>query len=252
VNEETSNSLSEYDYAKSSDSYAPEDSKMRDENSIGEERKIIKTANLNIGVNDYYEAKEKVEEIIQSFIAYISQENERNSSNSIRNTLTIRVEQEKFDGLLQALEAEADKVESKTTNANDVTEEFIDMESRLENKKKVEEQYRTLLERADTIEDILRVNEHLRRLREEIEATEGRLKYLSDQSAMSTITLYMHQDYDKISYGFLYKVKNAFSGGWEGLLGFIIAFLYIWPIWGTALIILGIIKVTQKKKHHRK
>jgi len=49
--------------------------------------------------------------------------------------------------------------------------------------------------------------------------------------------LYIHEDYDTVSYGFFHKVGDALDGGWQGLLGFLIGLLYIWPF----LIILGVI-----------
>ncbi|MCD4792630.1 MAG: DUF4349 domain-containing protein [Bacteroidales bacterium] len=201
------------------------------------EKKIIKTADISFGVSDYNKSKPNINKIIAKHKGYITSESENNSSYSISNTIIIRVPAENFEKLLTDLEGEAEDFESKNINTSDVTEEYIDILTRLENKKKVEAQYIELLKKARTIAEILEVNEHIRRLREEIEAKEGRLKYLKNQVGLSTVTVYVHQDYDTVSYGFMHKVGDALGGGWEGFLGFIIGLLYIWPL----LIIIAVI-----------
>ncbi len=194
------------------------------------EKKIIKTAEIRYGVSDYKKSKLNIEKIVKKNKGYVSSENESNNSYSISNTLIIRVPKENFDSLLTALEGEAQKFESKSISSQDVTEEYVDILKRLENKKKVEAQYIELLKKAKKISEILEVNEHIRKLREEIEAKEGRLRYLKSQVGFSTITLNIHQDFDTVSYGFLHKIGNALEGGWKGLLMFFIGLLYIWPL----------------------
>lgn len=214
------------------------------EESINIEKKIIKTATINFGVSDYKKSRVNIESIISKHKGYSASENEYNSTYDISNTIVIRVPAENFLQLLADLEGEADEFESKSINTSDVTEEYIDILKRLENKKKVEAQYIELLKKARTIAEILEVNEHIRLLREEIEAKEGRLKYLKNQVGLSTITLYIHQDYGTVSYGFFHKVSDALGGGWEGFLGFIIGLLYIWPL----LIIAGLVFIFVRRR----
>jgi len=219
-------------------SYSPDDTETivtlnkpeETDETVNIEKKIIKTANISFGVSDYKTSKSNIDTIISVHKAYIASENEYNSEYSISNTIVIRVPAENFEKLLASLEGEAEQFESKSINTSDVTEEYVDIIKRLENKKKVEAQYNELLKKARTIAEILEVNEHIRVLREEIEAKEGRLKYLKNQVGLSTITLYMHEDYGTVSYGFFHKVTDALGGGWEGFLGFIIGLLYIWPL----------------------
>ncbi len=215
------------------------------------EKKIIKTAEVSFGVSDYKKTKSRIEKIIKKYKGFVLQENESNNSYSIGNSIVIRVPFQNFDSLLNSLEGEADKFESKTINLNDVTEEFIDIEKRLENKRKVEAQYLEILKKAYTITDILEVNEHIRVIREEIEAKEGRLKYLSNQVGLSTITLYIHQDYDTVSYGFFHKIGEALGGGWNGFLAFLVGIIYLWPLLliGFALFFILRSSIRRRKKN---
>jgi len=124
-------------------------------------KKIIKTASINFGVSDYKKSKENISKIISKHKGYVSSENESNTSYSISNTIIIRVPAENFETLLSDLEGEAKDFESKSINTNDVTEEFVDITTRLKNKKKVEAQYIELLKKAKTIAEILEVNKIL-------------------------------------------------------------------------------------------
>lgn len=216
------------------------------------EKKIIKTANISFGVSEYKKSKPNINKIIAKHKGYVASESENNSSYSISNTIIIRVPAENFEKLLSDLEGEAEDFESKSINTSDVTEEFVDIMTRLENKKKVEAQYIELLKKARTIAEILEVNEHIRRLREEIEAKEGRLKYLKNQVGLSTITVYVHQDYSTVSYGFIHKVGGALGGGWEGFLGFVIGLLYIWPLLIIAAAVTYFVRKGIRKRRKRK
>lgn len=200
--------------------------------------KIIKTANIGIEVKNYKESLGKIKQIVKSNNAYVSNEEERNYSYSISNTIVIRVTNKNFDSLIHLLLNEASKIEYKTISAVDVTEEFVDIEARLKTKKDVEKRYTEILKQARTIHEIMEVEEELRVIREEIEAKEGRLKYLSNQVDYSTINLSINQKFQTPIYqdGFFSKIANAFSAGWEGIKLFIIGIFYLWPLW----IILGV------------
>ncbi len=215
-------------------------------------KKIIKTANRSFGAKEYKVTRAKIGKLITEYKGYISKENEQNTSYNISNTLMIRVEQKNFDALLDALTGTADKLESKSVNAVDVTAEFVDIIKRLENKRKYEAQYLELLKKAKSIDEILRVNEYIRALREEIEAKEGRLKYLQNQVGLSTITLYLHQDYNTVTFGFFHKLSKALENGWSGLLVFILGVVTIWPFWIIVIAIIFIVKRIIKKARAKK
>jgi hypothetical protein len=209
------------------------------------EKKIIKTAEINIEVKDLKKSRVKLSKMLMKHKAYISNEKEENNSNIISNTLIIRISSEQFDSLLNEISDEAFNVDSKNVSLDDVTEEFIDITARLKNKKEVEKQYLELLKKAYTVDDILNVNEHLRIIREEIESTEGRLKYLESQVSYSTINLYMYQPGQKVYRGFGYKLINGLEGGWKGILTFLVGLTYAWPL---LIVIAGIFWFIRRRK----
>ncbi len=193
-------------------------------------QKLIKIATISVEVNDYKTSRPLILQTVQKYKGYISGESENRYSSQISNSFTIRVPKENFDSLLEEISTLAKEVTSKNVNLQDVTEEFIDISSRLRNKKEVEKQYLEILKSAKTIQDILAVNEQIRQIREEIDAKEGRLKYLESQTSFSTINLSVYQHLGT-DYGFFNKIIDGIKGGWQGLLVFIVGLFYLWPFW---------------------
>ena len=216
------------------------------------EKKIIKTANISIEVEDFKKARPALEALLVKYDAYVADESEQNFDYQITDELTIRVKAENFDNLLNDVSGLAVHVNSKHVKLADVTEEFIDITTRLKNKKQVEQQYLEILKKARTIDEILKVNEHLRVIREEIESKEGRLKYLNSQVSLSTIYLSMYQKIESTDYpSFGYKLIKAVEGGWDGILLFILGLVYLWPFILIILVSLWLIIKYRKKRKQK-
>lgn len=216
--------------------------------------KIIKTANVSVEVENYKESIKRIKSVIDKWQGFISNENENSYSYMASNIITIRVDSKNFGNLIEELVADVKKVENKSISAVDVSEEFVDIETRLKTKKEVEKRYIELLKKAYTVTDILYVEEKIRVVREEIEAKEGRLKYLKDRVAFSTITLEVKEYYQQDIYkpGFGEDAGDALSGGWEGFLTLLIGLLYLWPLWliiaATLFILFKFVFKRKKKK----
>ena len=80
-------------------------------------------------------------------------------------------------------------MKSENTNSQDVTEQYIDLQSRLKNAEATETQYLALLDKAKDVDDILRIYDSLSRIRNEIEQIKGRIQYLERTSSMSLISV---------------------------------------------------------------
>ena len=233
------------------ENYAPENKTEQENNEENGNisRKVIKTADLEIEVNDLKQSRLSLNKLLKKYNAYVSDEKLSEWDNRLNDEITIRVEAENFDSLLNYVSGLAIHIVSKHIKQSDVTEEYIDIKTRLENKKKIEQQYLELLKKAKNINEILQVTEHLRSLREEIEAKEGRLKYLNSQISLSTIYLTMYQYTNNTNYpGFGSKLVKAFKGGWEGIQMFILGIIYLWPFIIIILVTIWLIIRYRKKK----
>ena len=217
------------------------------------QRQIIRTGNLRFQVDHVKQSSTRVEEIVARFGGYVSGMTLTNTSYQISNYFQIRVPASRFDSLMNALEGEALFVNSRSTNTQDVTEEYLDIETRLKTKKEVRDRYVDILRnKAKTVEEVLKAEEAIRVLQEEIEAREGRLRYLKDQVAMSTIDL---EIYEEVTYQpepktfkrtFVGRALTGLQNGWEAVVTLVIVLVNLWPF----LLIIGVL-IWQRKRIFR-
>lgn len=216
-----------------------------------EERKIIKVGWMRIEIKNYTRDLSIIKGIIAKHQGYISNENESSTDYSLMNSLSIRVPSLEFDSLVEDIVRVAYKVDNKNITLNDVTEEFIDVEARLKTKKEFEQRYLEVLEKANTVQDILLVEQQLRMIREEIEAKEGRLKYLQNQVSLSTLNLEIHQDLAaRAGFKFFSKLAEALKGGWKGFLNVIVGLIYVWPLLLVVVVLVFWLIRSRRKKRN--
>ncbi|HPW60676.1 MAG TPA: DUF4349 domain-containing protein [Cyclobacteriaceae bacterium] len=195
---------------------------------ISVERKLIRNGQLDFKSSDVKKTKIEIEKISKELNAYISSENESNYENRLQYTQTIRVPADQFDNLIYRLEPLADKIENKSINTQDVTEEFIDVEARLTTKKELEARFREILKQAKTVEEIVSIESQIANVRAEIESMEGRLKYLQNQVSFSTLNV-SYYEIIGTDFGFASKFVESLKGGWDNLLSFLIFLVTLWP-----------------------
>ncbi len=220
-------------------------------------KKIIKDGNMAIKVDDIYSAKQKVDSLVNLYKAYYAKENLNNSDYNTSYNLKIRIPSKYFEVFIARLEDGTGEVLYKNLDARDVTDQFIDIETRLENKRKYLKQYQQLLKRANTIKEILEIEERIRALEEEIESSEGQLKYLSNQVAYSTLNLELTKQKDyvfkpKKRTRFIEKLKQSLSGGWYGFVTFFLFMVRIWPFWIIVTVGFYLIKRYRRKRKFNK
>jgi hypothetical protein len=210
-----------------------------------QERKLIRNGTMDMKVDNVSETKAEIIKICRELNAYLSNESETNYGDRLLFQHTIRVPAAKFDDLLARLEGLADKVENKNIITEDVTEQFIDTEARLKTKKELEARYLEILKQARSVEDILSVESQLNHVRSEIESMEGRLKYLRNQVAFSTLNLSYYQMIGT-DFGFFSKFGSSLVKGWQNLLSLIIFLFTLWPF-AVAIIAAGLWWKKRKK-----
>jgi hypothetical protein len=201
---------------------------QNDNQSKSISRKLIKNGTLTFQAEDVAKTKIDIDKICLSNKAYISSEDQGNNDYRLEYHQEIRVPADNFDQLLQKIEALGTKIESKTVNTQDVTEEFIDIEARLKTKKDLETRYRELLKLGKTVNDILAIETQIGNVRAEIESMEGRLNYLNNQVTFSTLKVTYFETV-ATNYGFASKFFISLRNGWENLLSFLIGVTSLWP-----------------------
>jgi hypothetical protein len=194
---------------------------------------IIKNAQVRFRVEDHQKATAAIGVAVKKFQGYLGEAKESNLGYRIEVQLKVRVPSQNFDTLLAELLKAGSYLDHKSVTAQDVTEEYVDIRARLRTKREVERRYTDLLRQARNVTEVLEVEGQLRLVREEIESAEGRLKYLRDQVAYSTIDLVYYQPIDNQQApprpSFFGRVGEALGGGWYGLLDFAVGLVYLWP-----------------------
>ncbi len=224
------------------------------EPALKKDKKIIKDGHINIEIDDLRKAKHQMDTTLQKFGAYYENEVFESSSYESLYRLKIRVPAKNFDALVAAANDNGGKVTMKNINARDVTEEFYDITTRLENNESYLEQYRKLLNRAGSIQDILEVQEKIRVLEEEMDSKKGRLKYLSDQVSFSTLNLMLIQRHEwkgaeKKPFG--QRLLTSLKSGGEIFTEFILVVLRLWPFAILVGVVIFVIKRWRRKKQRK-
>jgi len=215
------------------------------EYSLEKGSKMIKSGNMNFEVNQLENTKRKIDSLIRSVDAYYENEQYHAYGNRIAYSLQIRIPITKFDTIIEVLERGVGVLTSKNIRAQDVTEEYVDLNIRLDNNLQYLLQYQSILKRAKSIKEVLDVQEKIRRIEEEIDSKKGRLKYLDNQVNYSTL----HLEISELISGdiankpkFGRRVINAFNNGIQVFLSFIIALINFWPF----LLLIGFLYFIRK------
>lgn len=162
----------------------------------GAERKLIRNGDISIEVSDLQKTNAAVQDWVKEFGGYISSSNNGEKSSSY----TVRIPSEKFDSAMDAAGA-LGTLKNKNISTQDVSEQFYDLQSRLETKKVLREKLNGYLRQANSMQDILKVESELNSVQSDIESMEGRLKRLTSQIDFSTISVYVSLPYKSVQGG---------------------------------------------------
>nr|WP_284143303.1 DUF4349 domain-containing protein [Metabacillus flavus] len=176
-------------------------------------RKIIYTADMVIEVKDFDKAYQNIQHEAQSAGGYVVSTSSNVSgeeSGLNEGTMTLRIPQDKFSGFLSSMEKGAYKIVQKNISGQDVTEEFVDLESRLKAKEAVEARLLEFMKKAEKTGDLLAISKDLSAVQQEIEQLKGRMKYLQNQTDLSTITIQLSETKVVVP-----GVKNQDLNTWE-------------------------------------
>lgn len=220
---------------------------------VTEERMIIRTGEMSLVVADVMQARDEVAQLAVSLNGYVVSSRIWGEEQEIRGQVSIRVPDEQFELTLTKLRELAIRVESESTDSQDVTEEYIDLEARLKNAEATESQYLALLDRATEVEDILNIYNSLSRVRTEIEQIKGRMQYLERTTSMSYISVRLEPEATaaplaRAGWSMLEEFKSAIRGivVFGQWLGTVAIWLVIFvPLWGA---IIGVIYYLRRRR----
>jgi glucan-binding YG repeat protein len=224
---------------------------------------VIYQADLQLRVKKFEKTLQNLEEQVLKYGGYIAESNvSKDGVEQVSGRIIVRIPQKNFQSFLHDAEGQAAEVLQRNISGTDVTEEYVDLESRLKSKRVVEERLTLFMKSAEKTEDLLKISADLAAVQEEIETILGRMKYLENQTSLSTIHISLYENkvivpnfededlhtWDKTKKQFM-KSTNMLLAAISGFIVFIVGNLPILGILAVAavFIFLYIKKVLKKK-----
>lgn len=181
-------------YGESEAAFAPP-AEMPQAEQVMQERLIIRTADMSVVVSDTDEALASIAAMAEENGGWVVNSGVYQAGEGLKTgNITIRVPAEGFQSALDAITLLSVEVTSLSTSGQDVTEEFVDLSARLDNLEATAARVRGFLDETRNVEEALAVNQELSRLEGEIEVIKGRMQYLSQSAAFSTISVNLTPD----------------------------------------------------------
>ena len=201
------------------------------------ERKLIKTGSINFEVKSLADASDQIEAWVRSFGGYIS--NSYESYNSI--SITANIPAARFEEAMNA-SSELGKLQSRSVNSRDVTEQYYDLDTRLNTRKILIERLESYLKEAKNVQDMIDIEARINDVTSEIESMQGQFNRLSKQIDYSEINVYAQLPPNTTEQGFVFpdtksEFRNFLSNVLEFFSGFLFIILYI-VIFGVPIVLL--------------
>ncbi len=210
------------------------------------ERLIIRSGEIHIRVPDLDSAEASLKAAVAELGGYILSAQRSGVDDAAVMQVTFRVPAERFDEALAAVQALAKVVVTKELKGEDVTEEYVDLDAQLRNLEATRSRLLSFLDKAMKVDDALAVQRALTDIQGQIERIAGRIKYLRQSAAMSTITVHLFPET---------STKVVSAEGWRpgetgrmairGLIGFaqsladIAIVLGVWsPVWAPLVVLI--------------
>ncbi|CAN5476729.1 hypothetical protein BH23CHL2_BH23CHL2_30330 [soil metagenome] len=165
-------------------------------NQVPFDRLIIQTVTIDLTVEDVSQGSNWIRELASRKGGFVFSSNTYVRDENEFAQITIRVPADQLDSTVGELREHSlvIQVDSEETTSQDVSQEYVDNESRLEALEETQRRFLALLSEADTVEEILRIESELTNIRTQIETIKGRQNYLDQMTSFSTITITLHTE----------------------------------------------------------
>jgi len=241
-----------------------------DVTSQGTERLVVQTAELTIVVKDVKGRVTQLEQLARTMGGYVASENvgqtyAPDGSQQPDAQIVIRVPSDQLAKALGQIEQNTVDVQNESLTGNDITSQFVDLQSRLTAKEAEADQLTKIMQNATRTQDVLDVYNQLQQVNSDIEVLKGQIQYDQESAALSAITVHIvaEQTIQPIQVGGWKPQGTARDAVqnliyfWQGFANFLITFfLYVLPVLLTlaipvivaALILRWLYRLFQRRK----
>lgn len=261
------NGMAGYDYAEadSSGTSAEPAEGVAETPEVSSQRKLIKTVSMSVETKEFDALMSAAESRLQSFGGYIESSDIYNGSaysgyRSSRNaSMVLRVPQNRLEEFLQEM-SDIGNVTRRSDSVEDVTLAYVDMESHRDALRTEQTRLLELLEKAESLEDVLTIEERLTSVRYQLESMESQLRTMDNQVDFSTVYLEVSEvreltpvaeegTWQRIANGFTESLRDIAEGAEELFIWFAVNLPHL-VIWAAVLLLamLGFRKWRRKRK----
>ena len=156
-------------------------------------RRLVRKAELDLRVSDTTAAAESINKLVAQFEGHIGSSSANRIDGNLHYSMTVRVPESRLDEAITSLKKLADEVEREQSSAEDVTEQYVDLNARLLTLEATEKELRALLaesrQRQQKAEEIMAIYRELTTIRTNIEQIRGQLNVLQNLTSLATINV---------------------------------------------------------------
>jgi hypothetical protein len=183
-------------------------------------RRIIRTGSITLEVADYEKVRAAINNLVVGSGGFVASTEVARSEGAVSSAvLVLRIPEADLDGTVAAL-SRLGSLRGESLRAEDVTDQYQDLEARLRNARRLEERMLELAARAGGVKDLLQVEQEVARVREGIEVMDGQLRGLTDRTSLATLTVSLLSQgtyQPEPDPGLGTKISKVFDASIEGL-----------------------------------
>lgn len=225
-------------------------------------RKITQDVSLTLEVTSLSNSLSQISQKVQQMGGYVAESQQNGSENQASAHMTVKVPADKLNGLKDSLISWGKLLDQRTI-ANDITNQYYDSQGRLQTLEAEEKRYLEILNQAKTVDDVLKVENALSNIRQQIEQLKGQLKLWNNQVDYSTVNLQLvtysspnveiSNPWQPISWRNTWKAtQNAFlktiSSAWNALNYLVVGLGYVFPYLFLGFLGWVIYRIWKKKR----
>lgn len=198
-------------------------------NQLRMNRHVVRDARLAWKSEDRKGTVRHLRSVVSQVDGHVTRELETRHDHQVEYQLTVRVPSQHFETLVNDISTAVPHFDVRDISSRDVTSQFVDLDARLRAKVESEARCRELLQKADQVEELLKVEEQLGRLRAEIEALQGQMNVLSNQIEYSTLNIQIYEQINASS-NFGGRIADNVRLGWLACVELTVAIVAAWPL----------------------
>jgi len=164
------------------------------------QRMVIQSSNLSLLVKDVSKAVQEIREVTESAGGYMVESNVTRPEEGGNGTITVRVPEGKLNENLRAFKSMAVKVVSENLKGRDVTDQYVDNQTRLEILERNKARFEEIMENAVEIDEIMRVQREIFSLQSQIDSLKGQQNYLEKNAQMVKVSIFLSTDEVSLPY----------------------------------------------------